>query len=261
MHQVSGESIERDGAGLWLERRGAGERHLLFAHGWISSRRMWDAAIAKLDLRRYTIYRFDARGCGRSDRPTDGHSLEGYAADYEAILAHIGVPVTVIAHSMGGRIAQYLAARAHPLIERMLLVAPGSARGSHGNQRHRDLALEAFGSRKRIARFVAGAMRRPIDEATREVLIDDALIASREHWFGWYDAGRALDFRDELGAIAVPTLVLAGASDPLASLPRLRTDVADRIAGSLFVVLRDCGHNVPIEAPAELAGAIDRFVP
>jgi len=93
------------------------------------------------------------------------------------------------------------------------------------------------------------------------VLIDDALIASREHWFGWYDAGRELDFRDELGAIAVPTLVLAGASDPLASLPRLRTDVADRIAGSLFVVLRDCGHNVPIEAPAELAGAIDRFVP
>jgi len=222
---------------------------------------MWDAAIAKLDLRRYTIHRFDARGCGRSDRPADGHSLDGYAADYEAILAHIAVPVTVIAHSMGGRIAQYLAARAHPLIERMLLVAPGSARGSRGNQRHRALALDAFGSRKRIARFVAGAMRRSVDATTREVLIDDALIASREHWFGWYDAGRALDFRDELGGIAVPTLVLAGASDPLATLPRLRTDVANRIAGSLFVVLRDCGHNVPIEAPAELAGAIDRFVP
>ena len=260
MHQVSGESIERDGTGLWLERMGDGERHLLFAHGWISSRRMWDASIARLDLRRYTIHRFDARGCGRSDRPAEGHSLEGYAADYEAILAHIGVPVTLVAHSMGGRVGQYLAARGHPLVERMLLVAPGSARGSRGNQRHRDLALEAFGSRKRIARFVAGAMRRSIDDAMRDALIDDALIASREHWFGWYDAGRALDFRDELGGVAIPTLVLAGASDPLASLPRLRTDVADRIGGSIFVVLRDCGHNIPIEAPAELAGAIDRFV-
>ena len=261
MEQVSGETVERDGTDLWFERRGNGPQHLLFAHGWIGSRRMWDATIAKLDLTRYTAYRFDARGCGRSDRPVDGHTLEGYAADYEAILARIGAPVTVVAHSMGGRIAQYLAARAHPKIERMLLVAPGSARGSRGNGRHRELTLEAFGSRRRIAHFVSAAMRRSVDEATRDILVDDALIASREHWFGWYDAGRALDFRDELGAIAIPTLVLAGASDPLASLPRLRTDVADRIAGSIFVVLRDCGHNIPIEAPAELAGAIDRFVP
>ena len=261
MEQVSGETVERDGTGLWFERRGRGARHLLFAHGWIGSRRMWDATIAKLDLARYTIHRFDARGCGRSDRPADGHTLEEYAADYEAILARIAAPVTIVAHSMGGRIAQYLAARAHPSIERMLLVAPGSARGTRENGRHRELALDAFGSRKRITRFVSAAMRRSVDDATRDVLIDDALIASREHWFGWYDSGRALDFRDSLAGIAVPTLVLAGASDPLATLPRLRTDCADLIPGSIFVVLRDCGHNIPIEAPSELAGAIDRFVP
>ena len=261
MEQVSGETVASDGADLWLERSGNGERHLLFAHGWIGSRRMWNATIAKLDPTRYTIYRFDARGCGRSDRPADGHTLEGYAADYEAILAHIGAPVTIVGHSMGGRIAQYLAARAHRSIERMILVAPGSARGTRTSGRHRELTLDAFGSRRRIARFVAGAMRRSIDDEMREILIDDALIASREHWFGWYDAGRALDFREALAGITIPTLVLAGASDPLATLPRLRTGCANLIAGSIFVVLRDCGHNIPIEAPAELAGAIDRFVP
>ncbi len=261
MEEVSGETVASDGADLWVERYGNGARHLLFAHGWIGSRRMWDAAIAKLDPTRYTIHRFDARGCGRSDRPAEGHTLEGYAADYEAVLARIGAPVTIVGHSMGGRIAQYLAARRNRSIERMILVAPGSARGTRTSGRHRELTLDAFGSRNRIARFVAGAMRRSIDDEMREILIDDALIASREHWFGWYDAGRALDFREALADVSVPTLVLAGASDPLATLPRLRTDCANLIAGSIFVVLRECGHNIPIEAPAELAGAIDRFVP
>ena len=54
-------------------------------------------------------------------------------------------------------------------------------------------------------------------------------------------------------------LVIAGAKDPLALPQRVKRDCAGAIAGALFVLLRDAGHNLPIEAPDEIATAIRQF--
>jgi pimeloyl-ACP methyl ester carboxylesterase len=91
---------------LALETRGRGPRSLLFAHGWISARRMWSDVVDRLDLDRFTAHLLDFRGSGLSDRPLEGHDLEGYASDLRAALAAVG-PAAVVAHSMGGKVAQY----------------------------------------------------------------------------------------------------------------------------------------------------------
>jgi pimeloyl-ACP methyl ester carboxylesterase len=244
---------------LALESRGAGPRALLFAHGWISGRRMWYDVVARLDPARFTSHLLDFRGAGRSDRPAEGHDLEGYASDLRAVLAELG-PVALVAHSMGGKIAQFVTAEGAPQVERLVLVAPGSARASGLSVRHRALAEHAFGHRARIERFQRGAMTRPVPPEAMERIVEDALVAQREHWFGWYDRGRTADFTDRVGRIAVPTVVVAGENDPLAQPSRLRRDVVDKIPGALFVSLRNAGHNLPVETPDEIAGVIARFV-
>jgi 3-oxoadipate enol-lactonase len=244
---------------LALETRGTGPRRLLFAHGWISSRRMFYDVVEKLDPAAFTSHLLDFRGCGLSDRPKSGYDLAGYASDLRAALATLGNSVEVVAHSMGGKIAQYVALEPPPNLARLVLVAPGSARGVTPRPDHRACADDAFGSRTRIDRFLRAAMFREIAPDALLHLVDDALLASREAWFDWYDRGRLEDFSDRIGTIALPTLVVAGERDPLVPPQRLRRDVSGAIPGSTLVTLKNVGHNIPVELPAELASLLERL--
>lgn len=251
--------VEHDGLRLCVERRGGGARHVLFAHGWISARRMWYDVAKRLDPNRYTLHLLDFRGCGLSDRPAAGHDLEGYAADLRAALHSIDAPVTLVGHSMGGKISQYVATERPANLERLILLAPGTARAVRLNEKHRQLSLDAFGNRRKIEAFQRAAMARPIPEVSLQRIVDDALVGQREAWFGWYDRGRAADFFERLPQIDVPAIAVAGAKDPLAPPSRVKKDVAEAIPGCLFMTLRNAGHNLPVETPDEVAGIIERF--
>ena len=161
---------------------------------------------------------------------------------------------------MGGKLAQYVASERPAQIERLILrCARHAPERTSASEKHRELTLQAFGYRERIAQFQRAAMRRPIEANVMERIVEDALIASYDHWIGWYDRGRMSEFVDRLREIAVPTLAIAGAADPLVSVSRIRRDVVDAIDGSLFVMLRDAGHNLPIEAPDDIAQAVRQF--
>jgi pimeloyl-ACP methyl ester carboxylesterase len=242
---------------LALEVRGHGPRTLLFAHGWISGRRMWYDVAERLDPARFTAYLMDFRGAGLSDRPLEGHDLDGYASDLRAALEAVG-PAVVVAHSMGGKVAQYVATERPVNLERLVLIAPGTAYAYAMNPKHRALAEAAFGSRKRIERFQRAAMTREVAPEVMERIVSDALLAQREAWFGWYDKGRTADFAARLDRIATKTVVVAGESDPLAPPQRVKRDVVERIGGALFVSLRRAGHNLPVETPDEIAGVVER---
>lgn len=251
--------IGNGGVDLCLERRGSGACHVLFLHGWISARRMWFDVVDRLDPERFTMHLLDFRGCGLSDRPMEGHHLDGYASDLRAAMESIGRPLILAGHSMGGKIAQYVASERPAQLRKLILVAPGTARGGKPSERQRNFALETFGNRQKIEAYQRAAMGVvPSGEAMQRI-VEDALVAQREAWFGWYDNGRFTEFHDRLDRIDVPTLCIGGAKDPLVPPNRLKREVTQAIAGSLFVTLRNAGHNLPIEAPGEIAGAIASF--
>jgi len=242
---------------LAVETWGQGPRRLLFAHGWISGRRMWYDVAARLDAARYTVHLMDFRGAGLSDRPLEGHDLDGYASDLRAVVEAVR-PDVLVAHSMGAKVAQYVAATGALALDRLVLVAPGSARAYAMSPKHRALAEAAFGSRARIERFQRAAMARVVAPEVMDRIVTDALVSQREAWFGWYDNGRSADFSDRVRAIRVPVVAVAGEKDPLAPPARVKRDVADAIDGALFVELRGAGHNLPVETPDEIAGIIAR---
>jgi pimeloyl-ACP methyl ester carboxylesterase len=251
--------VDNGGVQLCLERRGNGPQHVLMLHGWISARRMWYDVAARLDASRFTLHLLDFRGCGLSDRPLEGHDLQGYVSDARAALASIDAPVIVAGHSMGGKVAQFLASEGPVNLDKLVLVASGTAYERARSERHRRTALEVYGRRARIEAFQRAGMRAAIPPESMQRIVEDALLAQREHWIGWYDRGRFVDFRDRLPSISVPALCIAGEQDPLIPAARARREVAQQIAASLFVALRDAGHNLPVEKPDEVAGALARF--
>lgn len=253
------EFVDNGGVQLCLERRGSGPRHVLFLHGWISARRMWYDVAERLDPHQFTLHLLDFRGNGASDRPAHGHDLLGYVSDARAALEGIDARVTIAAHSMGGKIAQYLAADHPANLERLVLAAPGTASGGRPSERHRRAALDTYGDRVKIEAFQRAAMTRSLEPAAMERIVEDALVSQREHWYGWYDHGRFEEFMERLSAIEVPTLCIGGAKDPLVPPARLKRDVAHAIPGCLHVTLREAGHNLPVEAPLEIAQALLSF--
>ena len=67
------------------------------------------------------------------------------------------------------------------------------------------------------------------------------------------------DSRPLLVEIEVPTVVIVGRQDQATPLSRAR-EMATDIAHARLVIIEDCGHMAPLEKPAEVSGALRRWL-
>ncbi|HEY7688875.1 MAG TPA: alpha/beta hydrolase, partial [Dongiaceae bacterium] len=103
---------------------------ILFVHGYLDSRRIWDFALPHLPQQYRHIF-VSQRGFGDADKPPkDELTQTHYVKDLEAFLAALKIPRTVVVgHSMGGLIAHYFAIRNPDKVSKLVLVgtAPTAA--------------------------------------------------------------------------------------------------------------------------------------
>ena len=69
--------LEIHGTRLHYEDAGTGPA-LLLLHGWGTSGRVWSSCLPDL-VRDHRVVTLDWRGCGRSDHPADGNTIEGHS--------------------------------------------------------------------------------------------------------------------------------------------------------------------------------------
>jgi pimeloyl-ACP methyl ester carboxylesterase len=72
---------------------------------------------------------------------------------------------------------------------------------------------------------------------------------------GCCEAIGGMDQRASLGAIAAPTLVIAGAEDPATPPPHAAL-IASGISGSRLTVIRGASHLANVSAPGEVTAAL-----
>jgi pimeloyl-ACP methyl ester carboxylesterase len=87
----------------------------------------------------------------------------------------------------------------------------------------------------------------------------DAATIERAALEGTLNAATATSFTDRLAAVTSPSLVIGGSGDPMFPPDVLRAAVVPPLAGARLALV-DCGHEIPIEAPRELAALIEDFV-
>ena len=74
----------------------------------------------------YQVITMDYRGTGRSGKPSVPFTTELFAQDAVAVLDHLqSAPAIVCGHSLGGRIAQLLAAKYPEKIKKLILASTG----------------------------------------------------------------------------------------------------------------------------------------
>lgn len=244
-----------------------GERALLLIHGGGGHSAWWVHVAPRLG-ERFRVLVPDLSGHGDSDHRT-GYSPEVWADELAEIAESEGYGrLTVVGHSMGGRVGVVLAARWPQLVEHLILVdtiiVPLGARSRiPGRPR---LPGRVFDRREAAVR--AFRLRPPETTATPELLafVAEASVTKVENGWSWkFDPDAGQQFTDEstnesLADVQCPVSLIHGelssldASQVIPHLQRtLRASVADiEIVGAY--------HHVPLDRPVLCAEAIANLV-
>ena len=224
---------------------------LLLLPGLSSTPELWDSVRAALPA-------------GISAQALENAALEDIDAIAEQILAVAPPRFALAGFSFGGYVALAIAARAPERIERLALIATGanadSPEAAASRKRLIDIAQSDYG-------LIDGRMTKFLLHPDR---IEDAAIhEKRSRMSRDYGAARFVaqqraamgrPARDSvLASIRVPTLVAVGREDRVTPIAQ-HEEMARRVPAAELVVFERCGHLVPLEAPAELAGAISNWM-
>jgi 3-oxoadipate enol-lactonase len=264
-------TLHVNGATLWYEEHGAGPETVVFAHGLLWSGRMFDAQVAEL-ADRFRCVTFDFRGQGKSEVTAGGYDMDTLSDDAAALIEALGcAPCHFVGLSMGGFIGMRLAARRPELVRSLVLIETSADPEPAANvPRYRLLGgivrvLGTLGMRlvmPRVMRIMFGRtfLEGPAREADRRVWRERGM-ANRPRGIV-----RALDgvierkpIYNELGKIALPTLVMVGDED-VATVPAKAERIHAAIAGSRLVVIPGAGHTSSVEQPDVVNAALEGFL-
>lgn len=172
----------------------------------------------------------------------------------------LGGPVVVLGHSMGGMVAQWLAVD-HPHLVRALGLTATLARPDQAFtrtlRRWQGLvdtgAWRAFYAAADAASYTGRALarRRVLARLGRAPALDH--LADRHR--ALTEACLAHDTTARLAEVACPTVVVAGARDPLVAPERSR-ELAAAVPGARFTLLGGLAHGFPEQAPARTVAAL-----
>jgi 3-oxoadipate enol-lactonase len=232
--------IEVNGARLRYRFDRGGGGTLVLLHEMGGTLESWDGVVAALG-RGWSVLRYDQRGAGLSDAVAGRLTVDTAAGDLAALLGALAPegPVAVAGAAVGAAVAIRFAVRHPERVGALALLAP--ATGIAPEQRAATLErIEKREAGEAPVSRVAGLRLDPGSYgATWRMLLD-------------------LDLGADFGAIACPTLVLAGAAD-LNRPPGHVAGIAGRIPGARFRIL-PTGHVMAIDTPGPVAAALAAFL-
>jgi pimeloyl-ACP methyl ester carboxylesterase len=262
-----------DGVRLYYEEAGEGSPVLLI-HEFADDHRSWAPQVAAL-AGRYRCVTYSARGYPPSDVPeeVERYSQERAVADAVAVLDHLRIErAHVVGLSMGGFCTLHLGLR-HP--ERALsLTVCGCGYGARPEERERWMAeceanarsFETEGAAATAERYLLGparvSFRRRDPEGWAEAkgrMGEHSAVGSALTLRGLQMRRPSLyDLGEELGRLAVPTLLVVGDEDE----PALEATLMLRrtIPGAMLAVMPGTGHACNLEAPALFNRLVEDFL-
>ena len=236
---------------------------LVIAHGLYGSGRNWGVIAKRLSDTRHVVTP-DMRNHGNS--PTaPSHSYHDLAGDLADLIEHIGGPVDLCGHSMGGKAAMALALTRPELIRRLVVADIAPVAYGHTQamfidaMRSVDLSVITRRSDAEVQLAAAGVERalqsfftQSLDVPEKRWRLNlDVLEAEMPKIIGWPN--------DIDGVFDGPTLFLSGGASDYVR-PEHRDYIKLLFPKSRFAKLPDAGHWLHAEKPREFEAAVRTFL-
>ncbi|ROO61634.1 non-heme chloroperoxidase [Micromonospora sp. Llam0] len=249
----------QDGTQLYYKDWGSGPA-VVFSHGWPLNADAWDGQLLFLAQQGFRVIAHDRRGHGRSSQSPEGNDMNGYADDLAAVIEALGLTdTTLIGHSTGGgEVARYIGRYGTGRVAKVVLISavppimvqtPDNPDGlplavfdemraglaDDRAQFYQDLAIKFYG------------VNRPGAEVSDGILHQFWSWSMQAGLWNAYQSVAAFsetDFRDDLAAFDVPTLVMQGDDDQIVPIKNASMKTAQLVSGAQEVYYPGAPHGI-----------------
>ena len=239
---------------------GGGAGSLVLLHSLALDRSVWDDFIPRV-VERFDVIAVDLPGHGASPG-NEGMTIESMADEVAHLIRSLQVdPAIVIGLSLGGCVAQATAVRHPEAVSGLGLLDTTCWYG--------EKAPENWAERAR--RGKEGGMESLVDFQVARWFTDDfnrtnPSVAQRlaevwkktdvDQYAATCRAMGAVDLRDQIGEITIPTIIVVGADDRATDITHAEA-MQERIRGATLHVIPDCAHLSPAEHPREVGAILE----
>ena len=253
----------RDGTDLYVKDWGSG-RPVILMHGWPLNADSWDMQAMALAEAGFRAIAYDRRGFGRSGQPWNGYDYDTLADDLADVMKEAGADndATIVGFSMGGgEVARYMSRHggrgvvAAGLIASVVPYMLKTDDNPHGTpQSTFDQIAEgirqdrpAFFRDKFTKQFYGvGYIAHPVSDDVLDYSTSLALQAGLWPTLACAQAFGHTDFRPDLPAFRVPTLIVHGTGDQTVPIDASARAAAAGIPQSQLVEYDGAPHGLNV---------------
>jgi non-heme chloroperoxidase len=249
---------------------------VVLIHGWPLSGRSWESQVPALVEAGYRVITYDRRGFGQSSQPWNGYDYDTFAADLAALVDHLDLrDAVLIGFSMGGgEVVRYLSRYGADRVSKIVLASavPPYLFKSEDNPDGGvdDDLVESMVTGIKTDRmaffdefmdsFFSAGRTRKVSPQQKAYSLSLLAVASPKATVDCVHAFSRTDFREDLTAITVPTLVIHGDSDNIVPVEVSGQRTAAAVPGSVLVVLEEGPHGILVSHPQEWNAAVLQFL-
>ena len=233
---------------------------VVFIHGWPLSGSMWEYQVTQLTQQGLRCITYDRRGFGKSDRPIGPYDYDTLAGDLKSLLDELELEeVTLVGFSMGGgEIAKYFSLHGGARVSKAVLISavvpymlqtdtnPNGVpqemfdKMAKGMMEDRPTFMEGFNKDF----FGVSLTNHPVTEAFLTNSLVKVMDASPIATLECAKAFSSTDFRNDVGKINVPTLIIHGDADKTVPIEPTGEVSAKVIAGAKYIVYEGAPHGL-----------------
>jgi non-heme chloroperoxidase len=242
---------------LYYEDHGSGQPVVLI-HGYPLSGASWERQVPVLLSEGHRVITYDRRGFGKSSQPTTGYNYDTFAEDLRKLITHLDLhDFSLVGFSMGGgEVARYLGKFGSKGVHKAVIISGippfllKTPDNSEGIDKGVFEGIEKAVTADRYAFFTEFFKnfyntdlllnKRVTEQAVQaswNLAAGSSATASLACVATWHE-----DFREDLSAVDVPTLVMHGDADRILPITAAGSRTAKLIKGARIVVVKEGPH-------------------
>ncbi|KJH88620.1 chloroperoxidase [Pseudomonas fluorescens] len=232
-----------------------------FSHGWPLNSDSWESQMLFLAEQGYRVIAHDRRGHGRSSQPWEGNDMDHYADDLATVINTLDLnDVTLVGFSTGGgEITRYIGRHGTDRVKKAALISAVPPMMLQTEDYPGGLPIEVFDGLRKASLDNRSQLYRDIASGpffgfnrdganVSQGLIDSFWVqgmqAGHKNTYDCIAAFSATDFRADLAAFDVPTLIVHGDDDQIVPIDASAHAAAELVQDAELIVYPGAPHGL-----------------
>jgi len=249
----------QDNTKLYVKDWGSGKPVIMMS-GWPLTADSWDDQSMAIADAGFRAIAYDRRGFGRSSQPWSGYDYNTLSDDLAAVIEQTGAQdATLVGFSMGGgEVARYMSRHGGKSVSKAVLVSsvvPYMLKTADNPDGTDEAVFDKMtrGMKEDRAKFFSaffkdffgvGMIAHPVSDQLMHWCVHVALQASLKATLECAKSFATTDFRPDLAAFKVPTLIIHGTEDKTVPIDASGRAAAKGIAGATLIEYEGAPHGL-----------------